>query len=91
MMEYPYSPELHPPAKTANIDVTRPGAKIALNDETYHMIDGAGLDVFEEQPLSPESPLREMPTVCITPQGDRAVYFCYEGSGSLDLRRFGWD
>lgn len=30
-------------------------------------LGGAGLDVFEEQPLSPESPLWEMPTVYITP------------------------
>ena len=30
-------------------------------------LGGAGLDVFEEQPLSPQSPLWEMPTVYITP------------------------
>ncbi len=30
-------------------------------------LSGAGLDVFEEQPLSPESPLWDMPTVYITP------------------------
>lgn len=31
------------------------------------ILSGAGLDVFEEQPLSPESPLWEIPTVYITP------------------------
>ena len=36
----------------------------ALNDGT---LSGAGLDVFEEQPLSPDSPLWTMPTVYITP------------------------
>ena len=36
----------------------------ALEDGT---LGGAGLDVFEEQPLSPESPLWKMPTVYITP------------------------
>lgn len=36
----------------------------ALNDGT---LSGAGLDVFEEQPLSPDSPLWHMPTVYITP------------------------
>ena len=36
----------------------------ALNDGT---LSGAGLDVFEEQPLSPESPLWKMPNVYITP------------------------
>ncbi|MBR5094222.1 MAG: D-2-hydroxyacid dehydrogenase [Oscillospiraceae bacterium] len=30
-------------------------------------LSGAGLDVFEEQPLSPDSPLWHMPTVYITP------------------------
>ena len=41
------------------------GAMIdALNDGT---LSGAGLDVFEEQPLSTDSPLWEMPTVYITP------------------------
>ena len=36
----------------------------ALGDGT---LSGAGLDVFEEQPLSPDSPLWRMPTVYITP------------------------
>ena len=36
----------------------------ALKDGT---LSGAGLDVFEEQPLSPDSPLWHMPTVYITP------------------------
>lgn len=36
----------------------------ALEDGT---LSGAGLDVFEEQPLSPESALWDMPTVYITP------------------------
>lgn len=36
----------------------------ALQDGT---LSGAGLDVFEEQPLSPDSPLWHMPTVYITP------------------------
>ena len=36
----------------------------ALNDGT---LSGAGLDVFEEQPLSADSPLWHMPTVYITP------------------------
>ena len=36
----------------------------ALKDGT---LSGAGLDVFEEQPLSPESPLWHMPTVYIKP------------------------
>ncbi|MBR6977372.1 MAG: D-2-hydroxyacid dehydrogenase [Lachnospiraceae bacterium] len=36
----------------------------ALKDGT---LSGAGLDVFEEQPLSPESPLWKMPNVYITP------------------------
>ncbi len=30
MTDYAYSPQLHPPQKTADIDVTRPGTKIAL-------------------------------------------------------------
>ncbi len=34
---------------------------------------GAGLDVFEEQPLSPESPLWNMPTVYITPHATPQV------------------
>lgn len=36
----------------------------ALNDGT---LSGAGLDVFEEQPLGADSPLWDMPTVYITP------------------------
>ena len=36
----------------------------ALNEG---ILSGAGLDVFEEQPLSPESPLWHMPNVYITP------------------------
>ncbi len=28
MMDYLYSSELHPPQKTADIDVTRPGTKV---------------------------------------------------------------
>ena len=42
----------------------------ALN--TGHL-SGAGLDVFEEQPLSPESPLWDMATVYITPHSTPQV------------------
>lgn len=42
----------------------------ALSDGT---LSGAGLDVFEEQPLSPESPLWHMPTVYITPHSTPQV------------------
>ncbi len=30
MMDYPYSPELHPPRKTADFDLSRPGTKVML-------------------------------------------------------------
>ncbi len=30
MMDYPYSPELHPPQKTADFDLSRPGTKVML-------------------------------------------------------------
>ncbi len=36
-------------------------------------ISGAGLDVFEEQPLSPDSPLWDMPEVYITPHSTPQV------------------
>ena len=36
-------------------------------------LSGAGLDVFEEQPLSPESPLWTMPNVYITPHSTPQV------------------
>ena len=36
-------------------------------------LSGAGLDVFEEQPLSPESPLWDMATVYITPHSTPQV------------------
>ena len=42
----------------------------ALNEGT---LSGAGLDVFEEQPLSPDSPLWDMPTVYITPHSTPQV------------------
>jgi len=42
----------------------------ALNDGT---LSGAGLDVFEEQPLSPDSPLWHMPMVYITPHSTPQV------------------
>ena len=42
----------------------------ALNDGT---LSGAGLDVFEEQPLSPESPLWRMKNVYITPHSTPQV------------------
>ena len=42
----------------------------ALNSGT---LSGAGLDVFEEQPLSPESPLWHMPNVYITPHSTPQV------------------
>ncbi len=42
----------------------------ALNNGT---LSGAGLDVFEEQPLSPNSPLWHMPTVYITPHATPQV------------------
>ena len=42
----------------------------ALNNGT---LSGAGLDVFEEQPLSPDSPLWHMPTVYITPHSTPQV------------------
>ena len=36
-------------------------------------LGGAGLDVFEEQPLNPESPLWKMENVCITPHSTPQV------------------
>lgn len=42
----------------------------ALKDGT---LSGAGLDVFEEQPLSPDSPLWTMPNVYITPHSTPQV------------------
>ncbi len=54
-MDYPYSHELHPPRKTADIDVTRPGTKVMLKilvkthqKQTKSFVPPAGIKLVRE-------------------------------------------
>jgi D-2-hydroxyacid dehydrogenase (NADP+) len=54
-------------------------------------IKGAGLDVFDEEPLAPKSPLWEMESVIITPHVGGLVPHYFDGAIDLfiqNLRRF---
>lgn len=54
-------------------------------------IAGAGLDVFEQEPLPPESPLWDMPNVIVTPHSSAAIANYAEHAARYfaeNLRRF---
>ena len=54
-------------------------------------IRGAGLDVFEEEPLPPSSPLWEMPQVVVTPHVSAVTRGYWERECGLivrNLRRY---
>ncbi len=54
-------------------------------------IAGAGLDVFEQEPLPPESPLWEMPNAIVTPHGSAVIEGYAEHAARYvaeNLRRF---
>jgi len=76
----PATPETTHVVNTGNLAMMRPGAVIvntargrlideaALADALARgVIGGAALDVFETEPLSPESPLRTAPNLILTP------------------------
>ncbi len=88
MMDYPYSPELHPPAKTADIDVTRPGAKVVLKilvkthqKQTESFVPPAGALLKRET-------IADVPCFVIEPEtgAERQVLYCHGGAFYLPVQ-----
>ncbi len=83
MMDYPYSNELHPPQKTADIDVTRPGTKVMLKilvkthqKQTEAFVPPAGVTLRRET-------IENVPCFVLEPEGAGdipAMLYCHGGA-----------
>ncbi len=81
-MDYPYSHELHPPRKTADIDVTRPGTKVMLKilvkthqKQTEGFVPPAGVLLKRET-------IADVPCLVLEPEtgAEATMLYCHGGA-----------
>ncbi len=82
MMEYSYSPELHPPRKTADFDLSRPGTKVMLKvlvkthqKQTEAFVPPAGITCKREE-------IAGVPCFVVQPEAgtEHSMLYCHGGA-----------